>query len=55
MAWGTSLAAGVALEEVREAERAPEADPAQTETLANKKETVEKEPILQCQLWSALM
>lgn len=37
MAWGVSLEAGVALEEVREAQRAPEANPAQTETAASKK------------------
>lgn len=45
MAWGVSLEAGVALEEVREVERALEADPAQIETAASQKgETAEKPP-----------
>lgn len=37
MVWGVSLEAGVALEEVREVERALEADPVQTETAASQK------------------
>lgn len=45
MAWGVSLEAGVALEEVREVERALEADPAQIETAASQKgETAESPP-----------
>lgn len=58
MAWGVSLEAGVALEEVRAVERAPEADPAQTETAASQKgETAEKVPILHLyyQLWPGPM
>lgn len=48
MAWGVSLEAGVALEEVREAQKALEADPAQTETSASQKgEIEEKLSILQ--------
>lgn len=48
MAWGMSLEAGVALEEVREVARAPEAGPAQTEKAASQKgETAEKLSILQ--------
>lgn len=46
MAWGVSLVVGVALEEVREAERAPEADPAQTETASQKGGIAEKLTIL---------
>lgn len=48
MACRVSLEAGVALEEVREVERAPEADPVLTETAASQKEeTAEKVPTLQ--------
>lgn len=57
MAWGVLPQAGVALEEVKEAERVPEADPAQTETAASQKEEIaEKLSVLQqqyqlCQRW----
>lgn len=46
-AWEVSLQGGVAQEEVREVERAPEVDPAQRGRVASQKgETVEKVPIL---------
>lgn len=56
-AWGVSLEAGVDLEEVREAERAPEADPAQTEMAARQKgEIAEKVcPLQRCQLCPGLI
>lgn len=56
MVWGVSLEAGAALEEARVVERAPEADPAQTEMLTSQKEeTAEKVPHQYCQLCLGLI
>lgn len=56
MAWGVSLEAGVALEEVRGAGRAPVAVPAQTEITANQKgEIAERVPHQYCQLCPGLI